>query len=256
MSDEATTETTTEDEDDLEDDEEGAPPELQAKLALALDVDDLVAAMRMARMLKPWFGVAKVGLELYTAAGPTAIGALQDAGYDVFADLKLHDIPTTVNKSAAVIGAFGVKYLTIHAMGGPVMLRAGVDGFIDAALRADLEPPTALAVTVLTSDGDAPEHILPKRVAAALEAGCGGLICAAPDLPLVRELAPRLVKVVPGTRPAGADTHDQARTATPDAALADGADLLVIGRTVTGAADPEQAADDLVASLSPPAKTT
>jgi orotidine-5'-phosphate decarboxylase len=223
--------------------------DLRGRLALALDVDDLVAAMRLARALKPWFGVAKVGLELYTAAGPSAVAALMDAGYDVFVDLKLHDIPTTINKAAAVVGAIGVRYLTIHAMAGPVGLRAGVEGFVEGARRADLEEPTPLAVTVLTSDDTAPPHILPSRVRLALEAGCGGLVCAAPDLPVVGELAPRLVKVVPGIRPAGAAAHDQARTATPRAALGAGADLLVIGRTVTAARDPEGAAEALVSSL-------
>ncbi len=219
------------------------------QLALALDVDDLVVALRLARELQPWFGVAKVGLELYSAAGPEAIGALTALGYDVFLDLKLFDIPTTVNRAAAVVGALGVRYLTVHAFGGVAMLRAGVDGLAVGAARAGLPEPTALAVTVLTSDDDAPPHIVPKRVATALEAGCGGLVCGAPDLPLVRELAPRLTLVVPGTRPLGSPTHDQARTATPAEAVASGADLLVIGRAVTGADDPAAAADELVASF-------
>ena len=98
------------------------------RLAVALDVDDLVVALRMARDVKPWFGVAKVGLELFTAAGPDVVGLLSEAGFKVFLDLKLHDIPTTVNKAARVIGSFGASYLTLHAHGGPVMLRAGVDG--------------------------------------------------------------------------------------------------------------------------------
>jgi orotidine-5'-phosphate decarboxylase len=234
---------------DAMDVDSAVPDSLRSRLALALDVDDLVVAMRLARRLRPWFGVAKVGLELYTAAGPDAIGALQDAGYEIFVDLKLHDIPTTVNKAAAVVGAYGVRYLTIHAMGGEVMLRAGVDGFVEGALRAGLDRPVPLAVTVLTSDDGAPPHILPKRVQLALEADCGGLICGGPDLEVVRQLAPRLKLVVPGTRPAGADTHDQARTTTPAAAIEGGADLLVIGRTVTSAADPEAAAEALVSSL-------
>jgi orotidine-5'-phosphate decarboxylase len=224
--------------------------EAKSKLALALDMDDLVPALRVARDLQPWFGVAKIGLELFSAAGPDAVAALIDMGYDVFIDLKLHDIPTTVEKSARVIGAYGAKYLTIHAMGGPVMLRAGVEGFIEGALAAGFERPIPLAVTVLTSDNDAPEHILPKRIGLAIEAGAGGVICAGTDVAMVRQLAPRLKTVVPGTRPAGAPTHDQARVTTPGDALAAGADLLVIGRTVTAAKDPAAAAKELVASLS------
>ncbi len=229
--------------------ETGAGEELKSRLALALDVDDVVAALRLARELQPWFGVAKVGLELFTAAGPDAIGSLQGLGYDVFLDLKLHDIPTTVGRAAAVVGAYGVRYLTLHAMGGVPMLRAGMEGFHRGAARAGLERPTALAVTVLTSDADAPPHIVPKRVQVALEAGCDGLVCGAPDVADVRQLAPRLTVVVPGTRPAGADTHDQARTDTPGAALAAGADLLVVGRAVTAAPDRPAAAQSLVADL-------
>jgi orotidine-5'-phosphate decarboxylase len=219
------------------------------RLALALDMDDLVVALRLARELEPWFGVAKVGLELFSAAGPDAIASLTELGYDVFLDLKLHDIPTTVEKSARVIGALGVSYLTIHAMGGPVMLRAGVEGFLEGALAAGFERPVALAVTVLTSDNDAPAHILPKRIGLAIEAGAGGVICAGTDVPLVRELAPRLKTVVPGTRPAGAPTHDQARVTTPADAIAAGADLLVIGRVVTHANDPAEAAKELSDSI-------
>jgi orotidine-5'-phosphate decarboxylase len=223
--------------------------DVRAQLALALDVDDVVAALRLARELRPWFGVAKVGLELYTAAGPDAVTAVADLGYDVFLDLKLHDIPTTVGRAAAVVGAYGVRYLTLHASGGGPMLRAGVEGLHRGASRAGLERPMALAVTVLTSDGGAPPHIVPKRVQLALDAGCGGLVCAAPDVAEVRRLAPRLTLVVPGTRPAGADPHDQARTDTPAAALAAGADLLVVGRAVTAARDRTAAASALVESL-------
>jgi len=218
-------------------------------LALALDVDDLVAAERLAREVRSYFGVAKIGLELFTAAGPEAIAVMLDLGYDVFLDLKLHDIPTTVEKAARVAGATGVAYLTVHAMGGPIILRAGVEGFLEGARAAGLPDPIPLAVTVLTSDGDAPPHILPKRVELALEAGAKGLVCAGSDLEFVRQLAPRLTLVVPGTRPLGVAANDQARVTTPAAALAAGADLLVIGRAVTAAEDPVAAAERLVAGL-------
>ena len=227
----------------------GVSEEVRGTLALALDVDDLVAATRMARELKPWFGVAKVGLELYSAAGPDAIGAMRDLGYDVFLDLKLHDIPNTVGKAARVLGALGVDYLTLHAFGGVDMLRAGVEGLAEGAANAGLEAPVALGVTVLTSDGNAPDHIVPQRVRVAAEAGCGGLVCAAKDLQDARTLAPRLVRVVPGIRPAGADANDQASVATPGEAMAQGADVLVIGRAVTAADNPREAAHAIVAEL-------
>src|SRR5437764_1063715 len=107
---------------------EATATEITTKLAVALDVDDLVVALRLARELKPWFATAKVGLELYSSVGPDAVTALADLGYDVFCDLKLHDIPTTVNKAARVIGALGASYLNFHGMGGAAMVRAGVEG--------------------------------------------------------------------------------------------------------------------------------
>lgn len=227
----------------------GVSDEVRGTLALALDVDDLVAATRLGRELQPWFGVAKIGLELFSAAGPDAVGALRELGYDIFLDVKLHDIPNTVGKAARVLGALGVDYLTLHAFGGVDMLRAGVDGLNEGAANAGLEAPVALGVTVLTSDGGAPDHIVPQRVRVAAEAGCGGLVCAAKDLQDARTLAPRLVRVVPGIRPAGSESHDQANVATPGEAMAQGADVLVIGRAVTAAPDPAEAANALVAEM-------
>ncbi|HEX9994124.1 MAG TPA: orotidine-5'-phosphate decarboxylase [Acidimicrobiales bacterium] len=226
-----------------------AAADVRDRLALALDLDDLVAALRVAKELRPWFGTAKVGLELYTAVGPDAIGALADLGYDVFLDLKLHDIPNTVHKAAKVLGALGASYVTFHAHGGVEMLRAGVDGLCEGAERAGLPAPVAVAVTVLTSDRDAPPHIVPKRVRIAVEGGCKGIVCAAEDAKEARTYAPRLTVVVPGIRPAGTAHHDQARAATPKEALAAGADVLVVGRAVTAAPDRAAAAQALVAEL-------
>jgi orotidine-5'-phosphate decarboxylase len=227
-----------------------ALPAVRDRLALALDIDDLVAALRLADQLAPWFGVAKVGLELFSAEGPEAVSALAERGWRVFLDVKLHDIPTTVNRAARVLGALGASYLTLHALGGVRMLEAGVEGLAAGASRAGLVPPVALAVTVLTSDGDAPPHILGKRVGMALQAGCGGLVCAAADVLEAKRLAPELLAVVPGIRLAGSDVHDQTRAATPLEATGAGADLLVVGRAVTGARDPMAAAAALVAGLS------
>lgn len=224
--------------------------DVRNRLAIALDTDDLVEATRIAKEVRQWFGVAKVGLELFSAVGPDAIITLQDLGFRVFLDIKMHDIPTTVRKAAQVVGASGASYLTLHAIGGPAMLRAGVEGLAEGAARADLDAPMALAVTVLTSDDTAPQHVLPNRVRAAVESGCGGIVCAASDVRDAKELAPRLTAVVPGIRAAGAPRHDQARAATPADALDAGADLLVVGRAVTGAPDRAQAAADLVGTLS------
>lgn len=218
------------------------PEAVRGRLALALDTDDLVDALRLARDLQPWFGVAKVGLELFSATGPECVSALAERGWKVFLDLKLHDIPTTVNKAARVLGALGASYLTLHAHGGVEMLRAGVDGLGEGAANAGLPAPAAIAVTVLTSDDSAPPHVLGKRVAAAVQGGCSGIVCAASDVREAKQLAPRLIAVVPGIRLTGTDRHDQARAATPDSAIIAGADLLVIGRAVTGAPDRAAAA--------------
>ncbi|MCB1028489.1 MAG: orotidine 5'-phosphate decarboxylase, partial [Microthrixaceae bacterium] len=136
----------------------------------------------------------------------------------------------------------GATYLTLHAHGGVDMMRAGVEGLAEGAANAGQTTPQALAVTVLTSDNTAPAHVAPARMRLAMEAGCGGLVLAAADLHDAFTLAPRMTRVVPGIRLAGGDSHDQARASTPGEAIAAGADLLVVGRAVTQADDPEAAA--------------
>jgi len=219
---------------------------MRDRLALALDTDDLAVAVALADRLHPWFGVVKVGLELFTAAGPAAVEKLARADRSVFLDLKLHDIPTTVGRAARQVGRLGVGYVTLHAAGGVEMLRAGVDGLLAGAADAGLAArPVALGVTVLTSDPDA--SAFPVRLAAATEGGCGGVVCSVRELPAVKERS-RLIAVVPGIRLPGGATHDQARVGSPAEALAAGADLLVVGRAVTSADDPEAAAAALSAA--------
>jgi len=229
---------------------DAATTDVRRRLALALDVDDLVAATRMARELRPWFGVAKVGLELFSAHGPDAVVGLAECGYRVFLDVKMCDIPTTVGRTGRVLGALGVSYVTMHAFGGVPMLRAGVDGLAEGATAAGMEPPVALAVTILTSDAGAPPHVLGSRVRSAMEARCGGYVCAAADVREAKRLAPSLVAVVPGIRMGGDHSHDQARPSSPLAAIQAGADLIVVGRAVTAARDRAAAAEALVASMS------
>ena len=228
---------------------DAVPEEIRGRLALALDVDDIIPALRLARDLRPYFGTMKVGLELFSAAGPEAITTLVDLGVDVFCDLKLHDIPTTVGRSARVIGSLGARYLTLHTAGGPTMVRAGVEGLREGAAGAGSTEPAALGVTVLTSEPEASTHLVRQRVAAGLDGGCQGFVCAASDIATVRQLAPSSLVVTPGIRPEGAPADDQGRVATPRRALDAGAGLLVIGRPVTQADDPVAAARDLVASL-------
>jgi orotidine-5'-phosphate decarboxylase len=228
---------------------ERAPDEVRSRLALALDVDDLIPALRIARELSPWFGTTKVGLELYSAAGPEAITTLVDLGVDVFCDLKLHDIPNTVGRAARVVGALGARYLTLHTAGGPAMVRAGVEGLREGAAGAEAPEPVALGVTVLTSEPDVSTHLLRQRVTAGLDGGCQGFVCAVSDIATVRQLAPSSLVVTPGIRPEGAPADDQGRVATPRQAVDAGAGLLVVGRPITRADDPVAAARALVASL-------
>jgi orotidine-5'-phosphate decarboxylase len=216
------------------------PVAVRDRLALALDFDDLAAARAIAERLAPFFGVAKIGYQLFMAEGPAAVEALISDGFAVFLDLKLHDIPTTVERGARQAGRLGAKYLTVHIAGGEAMLRAAVEGF--AATGTGTEAGGILGVTVLTSEPEAPASLVIERATLGERVGCAGLVCAATDLRFVRQAAPDLLAVVPGVRLAGSATDDQARAGTPAAAAAGGAGLLVIGRTVTAAADPEAAA--------------
>ena len=232
-------------------------PDVRDRLALALDVATLDEAVDLATRLRGWFSVAKVGLELFSSEGPLAVDELLDEGFRVFVDLKLHDIPTTVGRAARRIGSLGASYLTVHAAGGAEMLRAAVEGFEEgwasAVAIGHPEPyggsAGVLAVTVLTSDPAAGAELVGTRACLAAAAGCLGVVCAAADLPVVRAQAPGLMTAVPGIRLAGSPHEDQARAAGPFAAVSAGADLLVVGRTVTSSGTPELAAARLAAEV-------
>ena len=211
------------------------------RLALALDVGGTADAERIARRLTPWFGIAKVGLELYGEAGPDIFERLRALGLAIFADLKLYDIPTTVERAARVLGRRGVDFLNFPAAGGTAMLEAGVTGLAEGARDGGHQPPRALAVTVLTSEADV--SAFDARLEAAATAGCDGVVCSAHEIAAVKTRSERLTTMVPGIRLPGAARHDQARVATPAEAFGRGADWLVIGRAVTAAGDPEAAAE-------------
>lgn len=218
-------------------------PTVRDHLAVALDLDDADTAVALARSLAPWFGVAKVGLELWSAGGAAVVARLRDAGFDVFLDVKLHDIPTTVGRAARVLGGLGVRYLTVHTCGGEAMLRACVEGLDAGATGAGFPAPVALGVTVLTSEADSSRF--PERLTAAVVSGCGGVVCSAAEVATVKAAHPGLVAVVPGIRIPGGDTHDQARVGAPGDVARAGADVLVIGRAVTAAPDPLAAAREI-----------
>jgi len=215
--------------------------DVRNRLAVALDVPDLDRAEQLAKELAPWFGVVKVGLELYSAAGLDAVAHMRALDLDVFADIKLHDIPTTVGRAARVLGRQGVRYLNFHAAGGVDMLRAGVEGLAEGARDAGHSHAIPIAVTVLTSDPDA--RAFDDRLASAIEAGCGGVVCSVEEIGRVHAARPDFVTIVPGVRFADSRHDDQARVGTPERVVRAGGDLLVIGRAVTRADDPRAAAE-------------
>lgn len=220
------------------------------RIVVALDVPDLDQAVGLASSLSGHVGWFKVGLELFSGHGPDAVHAIAQHGR-IFLDLKLHDIPTTVARATARLSALPVDLLTVHAAGGAAMVAAAVEGLGDRG--------RILAVTVLTSmtDDDAvavgvewARRQVPRLAALAVRAGAPGLVCAAPDLRTVQAMVgPDTLLVAPGIRPAGSSADDQARVGTPASAVADGADLVVIGRPITRAEDPVEAADTIAASL-------
>jgi len=223
----------------------GAPTEVRDRLVLPLDVGDLDDALAMARRVAPWFGVMKVGHELFGEAGPAAFDAMHDLGCAVFCDLKLHDIPNTVERAAAAHARHGVEIMNAHAGGGVDMLRAFAAGAATGAAAIGRPTPVTLGVTVLTSEPDA--SAFDERLGYAREAGLDGVVCSAHEVD--RAAASGMRTMVPGIRLAGGATHDQARVGTPGAAIAAGATWLVIGRAVTAAEDPEAAAVTIAAEV-------
>ena len=208
------------------------------RLALNLDYPTLAEAERVASMLEPWVKTVKVGFELFIAEGPATIEKFRAAGFDVFFDIKLHDIPNTVRAGARAAGRLGATYVNMHTLGGEAMVRAGVEGLAEGAAQAGVASPVALGVTVLTSDATADPREVERRIAIARDGGCGGIVCAAAEVATAARVAPGLITVVPGIRLAGSDANDQGRPATPSEAVLAGSTILLLGRTVTAAADP------------------
>jgi orotidine-5'-phosphate decarboxylase len=224
----------------------------RAPIAVALDAPDLETAARWAQAVTPHVAVVKVGLELFCRTGPAVVDTVRGgSGVDLFLDLKLHDIPNTVAGAAKAVAGLKPTYLTVHASGGRDMVRAAVDAAPGVTIAA-VTILTSLSEAVLAEVGlQGPSLDAVRRLAAlAVEAGAGALVCSPQEVAAVRaEVGPGITLITPGVRPAGADVQDQARVATPQQALADGADLLVIGRPITGAPDPGVAAAAIAASL-------
>jgi len=229
------------------------------RLAFAADLP-LADATALYRRVSGHLAWAKVGLSLFVEHGPAAVEAFLQLGAKVFLDLKLHDIPNTVELAAAKAGALGVSLLTVHAQGGPAMVAAACRGAREGAAKRGYPAPQVLAVTVLTSlsEGDlsalgvpaTPAEQAQRLAALAVSAGADGVVCSAAEVARLRaSLGPGVFICTPGIRPAGAAHQDQARVGTPGHAVRDGANLLVVGRPIYEAPDPVGAAAGLAAEV-------
>ncbi len=226
----------------------------QPPILVALDTPTASEARRLAAELVPHVAGFKIGLELLMGPGPSLITELRELGRPIFVDAKLHDIPNTVRAAARQLGAAGARWVTVHASGGRHMMEAAAAGLADGA---ENEAAGILAVTVLTSLDDITEIGVQDSISAQVErlarlaapTGVEGLVCSPREIRVCAAAAPELIRVVPGIRPAGVDHHDQARVATPESAMEQGADFLVIGRAITNAADPASAAAEIAQTI-------
>jgi len=222
------------------------------RVILALDAPDLDQARTLLERVRGHVGALKVGKELFTAAGVDAVRMARTAGVPVFLDLKYHDIPNTVAGAVRAASRLGVRWLTLHTAGGAAMLEAAAR----ARDEAGGERVQLLGVTVLTSEAGAdPEEVI-DRALLAQRSGLDGVIASPQEARRIRAACgPEFLIVTPGVRPAGAATGDQARVATPGAAIRDGASALVVGRPISAAADPAAAADAIVAEVAAALRT-
>ena len=234
----------------------GSLQNARQRLIVALDVPDAASALHLVDQLEDTCSWFKVGLELYVAAGPSVIQPILDRGYNIFLDLKLHDIPNTVAGAVRSAAKLGARMLTLHASGGPAMLSAAKD-----ALAGLSNPPELLAVTVLTSMdagqlhatgvGRIPSSQVELLAKMGMEAGIRGFVCSPQEVAQLRSLTgPEGVLVIPGIRPAGAAIGDQKRIAGPADALRSGASYLVVGRPITQAPNPAEAATTILKEMS------
>lgn len=230
-----------------------AGPPLKERLAFPLDVACWADAHALVEALHESIGVFKVGLELFTAEGPSVVTWLVDRGHKVFLDLKVHDIPATMTRAVEAALRLRVNYLTVHASAGSEALR-------QCAQAASGSPLTLLGVTVLTSSdehtlqetgmqGPAPDAVL-RLAKLATDSGIGGLVCSPAECELLRvRLGGNVFLVTPGVRPSGSAFGDQRRVATPAEAIAAGADMLVVGRPIRDAKEPKLMAASILQEM-------
>jgi orotidine-5'-phosphate decarboxylase len=224
----------------------------KAPIAVALDAPDLATTKLWATAVGPHVQVVKVGLEVFLRDGHAGVQTARAAsGCDIFLDLKLHDIPATVGGAAESISRLNPKYLTVHASGGKEMIKAAVDAVPDTLVTA-VTILTSLTAQKLTEIGwsGTPQDIVKRLAVQSVEAGARAIVCSPQEVAAVRaEVGSGTVLITPGVRPAGSDAGDQKRIATPQQALSDGADLLVIGRPITASADLAVAAAQIADSI-------
>jgi orotidine-5'-phosphate decarboxylase len=224
------------------------------RLIVALDFPDATAALACADQLAGSVSWFKVGLELYLASGDGVVSELKKRGHSVFLDLKIHDIPNTAASAIRSLARLEPDLLTVHAAGGRAMLQAAAE-----AARSLPKPPRLLAVTVLTSLDTAalaetgvpaaPMEQALRLARLAAECGIEGMVCSPAEVAALHSALPKALLVTPGIRPAGSDAGDQKRIATPQFALAAGANMLVIGRPITAAPDPKAAAQAILSDM-------
>lgn len=224
----------------------------KAPIAVALDASTLETASSWAQAVEPYVSTVKIGLELFCRYGPDAVASVRGGtGIELFLDLKLHDIPNTVAGAARSVARLRPTYLTVHASGGRAMIEAVVQA-VPGVLVTAVTVLTSLSESEFTEAGFAgnPTDASRRMAAMAVSAGARAIVCSPREVAAVRaEVGPGVRLITPGVRPAGSSSHDQARVATPEQALADGADLLVIGRPITGASDPGAAAAMIAGTL-------
>ena len=237
------------------------PTSVKDRLIVALDVETLAEAERMADRLQGLVTRFKIGSQLFTAAGPSAVEAIQKRGAEVFLDLKFHDIPNTVAGAAREATRMGVLMFNVHASGGRAMMAAGAEAAAAAARELGVRRPIVLAVTVLTSldrgalgrelgVADSVEGHVLHLAALAASAGLDGCVASPNEIGGLRtSRGPGWVIVTPGVRPAGSAVGDQSRIATPAAAVTAGAHYLVVGRPITAAPDPARAAEAVLREM-------
>lgn len=235
-------------------------PEARERLIFALDVDDFSAAENWVKKLHKKVGLFKVGKQLFTRCGPDVVKMVQDRGGEVFLDLKYHDIPNTVAKAAVEACKLGVKIFNVHALGGAEMMRKTVEEVDSYCTAAGIDRPMMLAVTILTSSTeenlrevgiDHPvAEMVPRLAKLAKAAGFDGVVASPKEVTLIRAACgDDFAIVTPGVRPTFAALDDQKRVTTPTDAIAAGATALVIGRPISAASDPLEAAGKILVEI-------